>query len=169
MLFIARFLLYMYWPGPGMLRHCIPICWTFGPVQIWRQNNETHPETNLLCSSGCVSSCKDSCISLFTRVAARACLLFVFCRCETPCFGYVFVCCVCVLCVCLCACCETLRTCTVVCMSFLCYVFLGCDVFFEGWANNKLNISQTESIQQEVEILLLSLFSYFAWFRACVG
>ena len=96
LLFIARFLLYMYWPGPGMLRHCIPICWTFGPVQIWRQNNETHPETNLLCSSGCVSSCKDSCISLFTRVAARACLLFVFCRCETPCFGYVFVCCVCV-------------------------------------------------------------------------
>ena len=33
--------------------------------------------------------------------------------------------------------------------------------FFEGWANNKLNISQTESTQQEVEILLLSLLSYF--------
>ena len=66
--------------------------------------------------------------------------------------------CVC-LCVCLCACCETLRTCTVVCMSFLCYVFFGVwRCFFEGWANNKLNISQTESIQQEVEILLLSLF-----------
>ena len=76
-------------------------------------------------------------------------------------FGYVFVCCVCVfVCVCLCACCETLRTCTVVCMSFLCYVFLRCDVVFWGWANNELNISQTESIQQEVEILLLSLFSY---------
>ena len=45
--------------------------------------------------------------------------------------------CVC-LCVCLCACCETLRTCTVVCMSFLCYVFFGVwRCFFEGWANNK--------------------------------
>ena len=37
--------------------------------------------------------------------------------------------CVC-LCVCLCACCETLRTCTVVCMSFYVMFFLGCDVAF---------------------------------------
>ena len=42
--------------------------------------------------------------------------------------------CVC-LCVCLCACCETLRTCTVVCMSFLCYVFFWVWRCFQGWAN----------------------------------
>ena len=106
-----------------MLRHCIPICWTFGPVQILIQNNETHPETNLLCSSGCVSSCKDSCISLFTRVAARACLL-LFSVAARPHVLAMFLYVVCV-------CCETLRTCTVVWMSFVCYVFFGgCDVVF---------------------------------------
>ena len=42
---------------------------------------------------------------------------------------FLYVVCV-FVCVCLCACCETLRTCTVVYMSFLCYVFLGCDVVF---------------------------------------
>ena len=37
---------------------------------------------------------------------------------------FLYVVCV-FVCVCLCACCETLRTCTVVYMSFLCYVFFG--------------------------------------------
>ena len=146
-----------------MLRHCIPICWTFGPVQIVIQNNETHPETNLLCSSGCVSSCKDSCISLFTRVAARACLLFVFCRCKTPCFGYVLY----VVCVLWNA--ENMHGSLDV-VYMLCF-FWGVTLFFSLKAEQTIKVEYKSKWVNttRLKFYFCPSFHTFAWFRACVG